>query len=149
MEAWMWIIWLGIFILAIVIETLGTDLVSIWFAAGALIALIISFTGCAWWIQIIVFAAVSVVSILCLRPLIHKYMRNNIVRTNIDQMIHSKGVMKERYDILHHGEVVVNGVTWTAIAQKEKDVLEPGDIVEVVGVTGNKLIVTLVAKGEK
>ena len=149
MEAWMWIIWLCIFVLAIIIETLGTDLVSIWFAAGALIALIISFTGCAWWIQLIVFVVVSLISILCLRPLVHKYMRNSIVKTNIDEMIHSKGVMKEKYDILHHGEVVVNGITWTAIAQEEKDVLNPGDIVEVVGITGNKLIVKLVSKGDK
>ncbi|MCQ2798883.1 MAG: NfeD family protein [Bacilli bacterium] len=142
MEAWMWIIWLVVFVIAIAVEAIGTDLVSIWFAAGALVSLIISFIPSAtWWIQLIVFVVISLVCLFCLRPLAHKYMRNNTVRTNIDEIIHSKGVMKARYDYLHHGEVVINGVTWTAIASKERDVLEEGDVVTVVAITGNKLIV--------
>ncbi|MCQ2773098.1 MAG: NfeD family protein [Bacilli bacterium] len=142
MEAWMWIIWLTIFVVAIIVEAIGADLVSIWFAAGAMVALILSFIpNCYWWIQLIVFVVISTALLFCLRPLAHRYMRNNIVRTNIDEMIHSKGVMKARYDYLHHGEVVVNGVTWTAIASKEKDVLNEGDIVTVVAISGNKLIV--------
>ena len=45
MEQWMWIIWLTIFVVSLIIEAIGTDLVSIWFAFGALVSLIISFTA--------------------------------------------------------------------------------------------------------
>ena len=148
-EEWMWAIWLGVFVIALIIEAIGTDLISIWFAFGAIVSLIISFTSAPWWVEIIVFSVVSACSLLALRPLIHKWMRQNMVKTNVDEMINSKGVMKAKYDLLHHGEVQINGVIWTAIAQNEKDVLEVGDIVTVVGIVGNKLIVKLYSKGEK
>ena len=148
-EEWMWAIWLGVFVIALIIEAIGTDLISIWFAFGAIVSLIISFTSAPWWVEIIVFSVVSACSLLAFRPLIHKWMRQNMVKTNVDEMINSKGVMKAKYDLLHHGEVQINGVIWTAIAQNEKDVLEVGDIVTVVGIVGNKLIVKLYSKGEK
>ena len=54
MEQWMWIIWLTIFVISLIIEAIGTDLVSVWFAFGALVSLIISFTACPWWVELIV-----------------------------------------------------------------------------------------------
>lgn len=150
MEEWMWAIWLGIFVLALIIEAIGTDLVSIWFAFGALVALIISFTVAPWWVEIIIFSVVSAATLLLLRPLAHKWMRNNLVKTNVDEIINSKGIMTAKYDFLHHGEVKINGVIWTAISQNDKDVLNVGDIVSVVGISGNKLIVKKYTKeGEK
>ncbi len=150
MEQWMWAIWLGVFVLALIIEALGTDLISIWFAFGGLVALIISFTSAPWWVEIIVFVVVSSASLLALRPLAHKWMRRGLSKTNIDAIINSKGIMTAKYDMLHHGEVKINGVTWTAIAQEEKDVLNVGDVVSVVGISGNKLIVKkCIEEGEK
>ena len=141
MEEWMWIIWLTIFVVSLIIEAIGTDLVSIWFAFGALVSLIISFTACPWWVELIVFITVSASTLLVLRPLAHKWMRRGITKTNVDEIINSKGVMTAKYDLLHHGEVKINGVIWTAIGQNEKDVLNVGDVESVVGISGNKLIV--------
>ena len=59
MEQYLWIIWLAIFVIALVIEASGPSLVSIWFALGALVTMIISFIpGVAWWIELIVFVVV-------------------------------------------------------------------------------------------
>lgn len=150
MEQWMWVIWLAIFIIAIIIEALGTDLVSIWFAFGALITLVISLFNVPWWVQVIIFIVVSAVFLFALRPLAHKIMRKNIITTNVEDLIGTKGIMTEKYDVLHHGKVNINGVIWTAIAKNEKDVLNVDDVVVVIGITGNKLVVNKYKKeGEK
>jgi len=151
-ETWMWAIWLGLFVLALVIEAVGTDLVSIWFAAGALTALIVSFIpGVDWWIQLIIFMAISIACLLCLRPLVHRYLRRDLVNSNIDEMKGKKGLWIEKIDLLHQGVCKINDVRWTAIAANEKDKIPAGSTVEVLAVTGNKLIVKKVedTEGEK
>ena len=143
-EEWMWIIWLSVFVISLVSEAVGTDLVSIWFAAGSLVALIISFiTGVSWWIELIVFLVVSIAALCCFRPLVHKFMRRAIVDSNVDEMKGKKGVVTEKIDILHHGCVKINDVSWTAIAQNETDNIQAGSIVDVLAVSGNKLIVKI------
>ena len=150
MEAYMWIIWLGIFVLALIIEALGSELVSIWFASGALIALIVSFIpGAAWWIELIVFLVISVTTLLCLRPVIQKLMKRNIVNSNIDELIHKKGKMIKGCDELNHGEVKINGVIWTAYSNDEKTPILDGATVEVLAVEGNKLVVKEIKREEK
>ena len=142
MEAYLWIIWLSIFVLAIIIEAITSDLTSIWFAGGAMIALIISFIpGVAWWIQVIVFIVISTVMILGLRPLAKKLLKTNITKSNIDEMAGKKGIMLKGYDELNHGEVKINDVVWTAIGADESKAIPQGTKVVVVAVNGNKLIV--------
>lgn len=147
MEAYMWIVWLGIFVLALVIEAFGSELVSIWFAAGALISLIVSFIpGAAWWIELIIFSVVSVTTLLCLRPIIKRFMKRNIVHSNVDELIHKKGKMTKGCDELNHGEVKINGVTWTAYSNNEKTPIKEGALVEVLAIDGNKLVVKEIHK---
>ena len=138
----MWIVWLGIFVLAIVIEAVTADLVTIWFAIGGVIALIISFIpGVQWWIEIIVFMVISVATLLCLRPIATKLLKRNIVSSNVDEMIHKKGKMIKGCDEINHGEVKINGVVWTAISSDEHQAIKEGTLVEVLAVDGNKLVV--------
>ena len=142
MEAYMWIVWLGIFVLALVIEALSPELVSIWFAAGAIVSLIVSFIpGAAWWIEVIIFIVISATTLLCLRPLIKKFMKRNIVNSNVDEMIHKKGKMIKGCDEYNHGEVKINGVIWTAQSSDEKTPIDAGALVEVLSIDGNKLVV--------
>lgn len=142
MEQYMWAIWLGIFIVALVIEALSPELVSIWFAAGALISVIVSLIPeTKWWIQLIIFVVVSVSTLLCLRPVIRKFMKRNIVNSNVDEIVHKKGKMTKACDELNHGEVKINGVLWTACSSDEKTPIAEGKLVEVLSISGNKLIV--------
>jgi membrane protein implicated in regulation of membrane protease activity len=142
MEAYLWIIWLSIFVLAIIIEAITSDLTSIWFAGGAMIALIISFIpDVAWWVEVIVFIVISTVMILGLRPLAKKLLKTNITNSNVDEMAGKKGIMVKGYDELNHGEVKINDVVWTAISADESKAIPQGTKVVVVAVNGNKLIV--------
>ena len=141
-EMWMWAIWLTLFLLMLIIEALGTDLVSIWFAVGSLVALILSLIpGVSWWVELIVFVSVSLLALCSLRPLIHKRLRKEIQSSNVDSIVGQKGVLTSKIDLLHHGEVRIHDVTWTAIASREVESIEKGSIVTVLAVVGNKLIV--------
>jgi membrane protein implicated in regulation of membrane protease activity len=145
MEQWMWIIWLVVFVVALAIEAIGTDLVSIWFAAGAIVAIILSLIPeVPWWVEVIVFFVISVATLCCLRPLVHRYMRRDLVNSNIDEMKGQKGLLIEKIDMLHRGVVKINDVKWTAIGAEERDVIKEGTTVVVLAVSGNKLIVKAV-----
>lgn len=146
----MWIIWLAVFVIALVIEAAGTDLVSIWFAAGALVALVLSLiSGVSWWIELIVFVVISVAALLCLRPLVGKYMRRSIVSSNVDELKGEKAILVEKIDPLHHGAIVLSGTKWTAIAAGEGQSIKEGTEVEIVAISGNKLIVKEAPKAER
>ena len=142
MEQYMWIIWLVVFVLAVVIEATTAELVSIFFAAGSIIALIISFIpGVDWWVQLIVFVVISGVSLLSLRPLVNKLLSKEKRNTNIDEMIGKKGLMIKGCDELNHGEIKVNGVIWTAVNVDESEPIRENEKVIIVAVNGNKLVV--------
>ena len=142
MEAYMWVVWLVVFVGALIIEGMGSELVSIWFAAGALVSLIVSFIPeVAWWIQLIIFAVISVASLVCLRPIIHKALKRTVVSSNVDELIHKKGKMTKGCDEFNHGEVRIGGVLWTAYASDEKTPISEGATVEVLAIEGNKLVV--------
>lgn len=142
MEIWMWTIWLSLFVLMLIIEALGTDLVTIWFAIGSLFALIISLIpGVSWWVELIIFLVISVTTLCLLRPLVHRWMRREIQHSNIDSIVGKKGLLVKKIDLLHQGEVKINDVIWTAIASKEGERIQEGSVVTVLAVSGNKLIV--------
>ena len=84
-------IWLGIIIAAIVIEVITVDLVSVWFAAGGIIALILCLLGINQSIQIAAFIIIAIITAVVVRPIAKKYMRGNIERTNFDRVIGKHG----------------------------------------------------------
>lgn len=142
MEGYMWIIWLAIFAISIIIEASTAELVSVFFASGAVVSLIISFIpGVNWWIELIVFVVISGASLLALRPLINKILKKEKRSTNIDELIGKKGLMIKGCDELNYGEIKVNGVIWTAVSEDEKLAISENTKVVIVGVNGNKLIV--------
>ena len=138
----MWIIWLAVFVISIVIETATAELVSIFFCAGSLVALIVSFIpGVSWWVEVVLFVVISGASLLGLRPLMKKFLNKEKRATNVDDMIGRRGVMLKRCDEFHPGEIKINGVVWTAINLVDVEPIEADEKVVIVGIDGNKLIV--------
>ena len=142
MEQYMWIVWLVVFVIAIVVEATTMELVSIFFCAGSLVALIVSFIpGVQWWIEVILFVVISGASLLGLRPLMNRILKKQKRDTNIDELIGKKGLMIKGCDELNHGELKVNGVIWTAISEDDDIAIKENEKVIIVGVIGNKLVV--------
>ena len=67
------VIWLGLFVLFLVIEIITMGLTTIWFAGGALVAFLVAILGMGPAVQIVVFAIVSLILLAVTRPLAMKY----------------------------------------------------------------------------
>lgn len=141
MFEYMWAIWLAVFALAVVVEISTTELVSIFFAFGAVVALIISFIpGVEWWVQLIVFVVLSGISLFGLRPLMHRFLNKEKRNTNIDDLIGRNVVI---IDVNGDGypEAKVNGLIWRITNIKEEETLKIGDKATIVAIEGNRLVV--------
>lgn len=141
----MTIIWLAVTIVAIIIEIVTVDLVSIWFGLGSLIALLASFIGIGQSIQIGLFVAISLICIIFTRPAAKKYLRSNTVNTNADQVIGEHALVTKRIDPDNRGEVKVLSQYWSATSE-ENTVLEVNDYCEVLAIDGAHLIVRKIEK---
>ncbi len=141
-ETYTWIIWLALFVAMLAVEALGPALVSVWFAFGALVALIVSFIpGVAWWVEVVIFVVISLATLLALRPVMRRYFKRNNYNTNIDSFTGKRGYVIEDITYLKPGAVKIGDVSWTAIpVEKDQKILE-NEVIEVVAVNGNKLIV--------
>ena len=136
------LIWLGLFILLLVIEIITVGLTTIWFAAGALAALAANVMGADLIIQIIIFLAVSVVLLIFTRPWAEKHLNRKRVRTNYEREIGKVIRITEKVDNLDQtGKSVVDGQEWTVRSRNDSDIFEAGALARVVAVSGVKLIV--------
>ena len=136
------LIWLGLFILLLVIEIITVGLTTIWFAAGALAALAANVLGADLIIQIIIFLAVSIVLLIFTRPWAEKHLNRKRVRTNYEREIGKVIRITEKVDNLDQtGKSVVDGQEWTVRSRNDSDIFEAGALARVVAVSGVKLIV--------
>lgn len=140
MDMWL-IVWLVVAAIMIVAEIVTLGLTSIWFAGGALVAALASHLGAHWAVQLVIFAAVSMVLVICTRPIVAKRMMKETEKTNVEGLIGQKALVKENIDNLKSiGTVLVNGLEWTARSVDDA-IIEKDTTVEIVEVKGVKLIV--------
>ena len=143
------VIWLVLLILFAIVEGVSVGLVSIWFAAGALVALLTTFFTANIWIQITLFLLVSLITMVILRPLARKYVFPTVVPTNADRVIGHEAVVTEDIDNLSaKGIAVVFGVAWTARSETGAPI-PSGTTVIVKRIEGVKLFVAPVQNGKE
>jgi membrane protein implicated in regulation of membrane protease activity len=135
------LIWLIVFAVMLVLELFSMGLTTIWFAVGSLVAALLGFFGAPFFVQIIVFVVVSILTMLGIRPLAVKYFNKDREKTNVDTTIGKVvKVTKQICNVEDEGEVVLNGMPWTARSESD-EVIEVGEMVTVKAVKGVKLIV--------
>ena len=135
-------IWLVLLVFFSILEACTPQLVSIWFAAGSLIALIAALLNAPIWLQILLFVLSSLILVLCTRPLYRKYLAPKQVRTNIDALPGMIAPVTAEIDNLHEtGSVKVKGLTWSARSADGRTI-PAGSQVRIAAVDGVKLIVT-------
>lgn len=140
-ENYMIWIWLGVFVLTIVVEAATQDLVSIWFSLGSLAALCVSF-GVPFWVEIIVFVVVSSITLIFTRPLVKKLMDRQVRKTNTDDFIGKRVKVVSDIDKFDGGEIKINGIIYTAILpDDENETILKDKIVEIITLKGNKVVV--------
>lgn len=108
-------VWLGLLAIFLLMEAQTVALVSLWFAAGALAALVAALLEAELWLQIVLFVAVSGVLLLALRPVLRKFFTPKLAKTNVDAVIGSQGLVTEKIDnVTGTGQVKLGGMYWTA-----------------------------------
>ena len=130
--------WFIAFVILLVIELVTVNLVTIWFAIGAVAAIITTIFTDSVLIQSIVFVVVSVIALLITKPLIKKFKRFEVEPTNSDRVIGKVGEVTKKIGKNKYGEVKVYGNTWTA---SSKQVINVGERVKVLAIDGVKLVV--------
>ena len=145
----MTLFWFILFIAAAALELATLAMVSIWFAVGALAAMLCSILGAGELLQLIVFALCSMVTLILFKIKGEKITRAHSVPTNADRVIGRKGrVIKAIDNGLEEGLVLVDGQEWTARAESKAGTVPEGEFVIVKRIDGVKLIVERIAKAE-
>ena len=136
------IFWLILFVILLIIEIFTMGLTTVWFAGGALVALILAYVGFDLPVQVIVFLLVSIALLVLTRPIAMKYFNQERQRTNVEGLIGKKAVVLEKINTLYgEGRVEVNGLEWSAKTDEPEGVIEAGAVVVIEGIQGVKLIV--------
>ena len=133
-------LWLALFVVFLIVEAGTVALVSIWFALGALAALVSCALGAEMWLQITVFLVVSLV----LLALLWKRVRSKLTtaKTNVDSVIGAEGYVTEAIDNLSYtGRVKLGGITWAARSISGAGI-PVGTLVKVERIEGVKVFVT-------
>ena len=134
-------VWLIILAVLLVIEIATMGVTTIWFGRGALAALLVSVAGGPFWLQMVLFLAVSILLLIFTRPWAVKYLNKDSSKTNVESIPGETGVVIQKIDNLQaQGQVMVKGMEWTA-RSKSGAVIEEGKVVKVLAVEGVKLIV--------
>lgn len=135
-------LWLVVLIVSIGVEVATLGLTSIWFAGGAVVAVIVAAFHGPVWLQILLFFAVSLLLLFFTRPIAVRYFNRDRVRTNVESMIGRQAIVTSEINNLQGiGQVTVGGQEWSARTEADGMNLQPGTVVDIVAVNGVKLIV--------
>lgn len=135
-------VWVGVIVVAVIVEILSAQLLSIWFALGGLAALITSCLTESIAVQVIVFAVVSAVALAAIFPFVRKSLKKAHVSTNADRYIGKMAVVTEDIsNIDAKGQVKVDNQIWSARSDSGEN-LAAGTQVKVLRIEGVKLIVS-------
>ena len=144
-EAVMQIMWLVLLIIFAVSEAVTVGLTSIWFAAGALAALVAALLGGPLWVQITLFLAVSLLCLAAVRPLAKRHLNNKVEHTNADRAIGQEALVTEDIDNIHgKGAVIIRGMAWSARSE-DGGPITAGTMVKVLRIEGVKVFVEPIA----
>ena len=136
------IFWLVLLIVAIVVEVLTMGLTTIWFAGGALVAILATLLHAPIWLQVILFVAVSLLLLFFTRPVAVKYFNKDRVKTNVESMVGRQAVVTGEIDNIQGiGQVTLGRQEWSARSADDTMRIPLGSVVDVVSVSGVKLIV--------
>lgn len=140
---WAAIVWLGLLLVFLIVEAVcAVHLVSIWFAAGALVAMLASLLGGEIWLQITLFLVVSGALLIALWPFIKKFLNPQLVKTNVDSVVGSVGkVTVTINNVSAEGQVKLGAMEWTARSTSGQTICE-GTLIRVDRVEGVKVFVS-------
>lgn len=143
------LMWTILAIVFVVAEGLTMGLTTIWFAFGALAAIIVASLKLNLVTQIVVFIGVSVITLVYTRPIAMKVLKIGATKTNAASLVGKKGIVQKEIRPYATGQVKVNGQIWTAKSADEEVEILVGEEVKVENIVGVKLMVKKTFLDEK
>lgn len=145
-----WIVWLILILVCVTIELLTLEFTFLMVAFGSVAGLGTDLLGWEWWAQILVAAAVSVLLILTIRPVMLRYMRRGSDPTpsNVAALLGMSGHVVSSVSETTGLVKLANGETWTARLAPDADeqVVGAGASVRVVLVDGATVVIVPVER---
>ena len=134
-------VWLVIAVGLGIFEAATVALVSIWFAIGAVAAMVPAYFNAPFWVQILVFILVSALCFVFTRPFFKKIIRVNKQPTNVDRLVGQEGVATDDIENIEcRGKVFISGLTWSARSETG-ELIPQGAVVTVKKIEGATLVV--------
>lgn len=141
MNSWV-VFWLCLAAALAIVEVSTVNLITIWFAAAALVVALAAVLGVGAGGQVAIFIIVSAVLVVATRPIAKRFLNKKAVPTNADRIIGAEGVVVEEIDAVKGcGQVKVLGQIWSAKSVDGKTLAE-GTVVEIVALEGVKAVVS-------
>ena len=131
-------VWLMVIVFLACIEVTTVNLVTIWFAFGALVTVFLSFVVENIWVQSTVFVITSAIALLCTKPLLKAFHLSELIPTNTDRLIGKEGEVIKDISFNEYGRVKVFGENWMATSEEP---IKEGSKVIIKNIEGAKLIV--------
>ena len=136
------VVWLAVALIMLVIEALTVGLATIWFAAGALIALIAALLDFSIAVQIVLFLAVSICLLIFTRKIFVEKLKAGSEKTNVDALVGEKAVVVSPIHPYEVGQVKVGGQVWSAVGKNPEETFAVDQLVKINAIEGVKLIIT-------
>lgn len=142
------ILWGALIIVSLIVELITEELTIIWGTIGAIFAFLAALLKAEIWIQLLIFIVFTVLTIIIFTPIIKKYAKKEVIRTNADRIIGMVAVITKPFKNGEVGTANVNGQSWRATSMSNEEFFE-GEKVQVEGLSGTKIIVSKINNNEK
>lgn len=137
-----YLFWLIVVIAFGIVEAATLGLTSVWFAVGALAAMVCALCRGPLWLQIVLFVAVSVGCLVFTRKKVQSRFNENRQKTNADRIIGHRGVVLEEIDDRRAvGTVKVDGSIWSARSKSGAGIPAGAEVI-IQAIEGVKVLVT-------
>ncbi len=135
------ITWIIVAIFVIAIDFVTSSFIFMWLSIGALVAIIFSLLGLSIVWQIISFLIVSVITISIGYPWAKKKFKADINQVLTMEQTYIGKEMVAIEDMGETSKIKVSGIYWTAYNKGKT--IKKGEKYTIIGIEGNKLIVSL------
>lgn len=130
-------LWLWIAVAFTIIESLTLGIVSIWFALGAIVAMLFAFVVESFFIQLVIFLCSSLILVATTRKIAVEKLKIGQYKTNIDDLIGKECIVIKPISGYEAGEVKIEGKIWRAISDSKQSyaIHDVATVLRIEGVT--------------
>lgn len=138
-------LWIIVSLVAVLIDALTSSFIFFSFAIGGIGALILLMFNASIAVQVIIFMALSIISILWAAPYVRKILSKTPPAFKPMEQNYVGRVLVAEEDITDKTQIKYEGIYWYVVNYHET--IKRGDKFKITGIEGNKLVVEKIEEG--